>query len=585
MAWLRKSVLGMLLVVWVLPTSAGADSVMKVAGKVLQIGVGPRAIGMGEAQSAVSDDCYSLYWNPAGLGRLKQLQLSFMHNVWFGGISSEYLGYAQPFGSDGFGVSLNYINFGEFEKYGIDSNDYPVPLNAKFTPFSLITTAGYAHWITSAVSVGAALKLISEGVENYNTLSVALDAGLQVPQALPGLDLGLTLHNIGLPLEGYTLPMSVRAGLAYHVPLLINDQKDQFLAALDASLPIPLDQPFYTNLGLEYLYDGAVSFRVGYRVSQLNSLGSAAGLTAGLGVRILDYSLDYAFSSFGELGMTHRVAFTAMFGEAKKVKRTTKRTAVKAPIAKPTLQESGTLLVPKISGLSLRAPVTVTVQSELLPEDATRTKLRSSVFTVQVDPDVEIEDWTLNILDAQKQVLRRYSSQGDPGKLTWNGKDEQGRQPAESVFATYEFSYTLKDGTSDRLTGRLYTAERETALPKVGEAGPAGIGPIYFDEGTYDLSPAALQSLKDAAQTIKSRPFVRVLVEGYTDGGTEKGQEFLLSQRRADTVARYLTVNYKIPLTTITLHARGSKNAVASNQTAEGRAQNRRVEIKVVVAR
>ncbi len=585
MAWLRKSILGTLLIVLVLPAAATADSVMKVAGKVLQIGVGPRAVGMGEAQSAVADDAYSLYWNPAGLGRLKQLQLSFMHNVWFGGISSEFLGYAQPFGNDGFGISLNYTNFGEFEKYGIDSNDYPVPLNSKFTPFSLITTAGYAHWITSTVSVGAALKLISEGVDNYNNLSVALDAGLQAPQALPGLDLGLTLHNIGLPLEGYSLPMSVRAGLAYHLPLLVNDQKDQFLAALDANLPVPLDQPFYTNLGLEYLYDGTVALRAGYRVSQLNSLGSAAGLTAGLGVRILEYSLDYGFSSFGELGMTHRVAFTAVFGEAKKVRRTPKRTAVKAQIAKPTLQDPGTLLVPKISGLSLRAPVTVTVTSELLPGDATRSKLRSSVFKVEVGPDVEMEEWTLNILDAQKRVLRRYSSQGAPGTLTWNGKDEQGRQPAESVFATYELSYTLRDGSTDRLTGRLYTAERETALPKAGETGPARIGPIYFDEGTYDLSPAAVRSLKDAAQAIKSRPFVRVLVEGYTDGGTEKGQEFLLSQRRADTVSRYLTVNYKVPLTTITLHARGSKNAVASNQTAEGRAQNRRVEIKVVVAR
>jgi outer membrane protein OmpA-like peptidoglycan-associated protein len=583
MTWTRRSAVGLTLLAFILPASAGADSVMKVAGKVLQIGVGPRAVGMGEAQSAVADDAYSLYWNPAGLGRLRQTQVSFMHNVWFGGITSEFLGYAQSFGTDGFGISLNYTSYGEFEKYGIDSNDYPVPLDSNFTPFSLVTTAGYAHWITSTVSVGGALKLISEGVDTYNNLTMALDAGLQVPKALPGLDLGLTLHNIGLPLEGYSLPMSVRAGAAYHVPLLINEQKDQFLLALDANLPVPLDQPFYTNLGLEYWYDNTVAFRGGYRVSQINSLGSAAGLTAGVGLRVTDYTLDYAFSSFGELGMTHRVAFTAGFGEPKKAKRT-KRAAGKAPVTSPGVQE-GAVLVPKISGLSLRAPVTVSVTGVLLASDPTKTKLQSAAFDVQVDPDAEVDDWSLSILDAQRRVLRKYSSQGNPGALTWNGRDEQGRQPAESVFATYEFAYTLKDGSSERLTGRLYTAEREDTVPAEGQSGPAKINPIYFDEGMYDLSPAAIQALKDAAQAIKSKPYTRVMVDGYADGGTEKGQEFLLSQRRADAVARYLTVNHKIPLTVITLHARGSKNAVASNQTADGRAQNRRVEITVVAAR
>jgi outer membrane protein OmpA-like peptidoglycan-associated protein len=49
-----------------------------------------------------------------------------------------------------------------------------------------------------------------------------------------------------------------------------------------------------------------------------------------------------------------------------------------------------------------------------------------------------------------------------------------------------------------------------------------------------------------------------------------------------DSVARYLSATYKIPLKTLSGHARGSKNPVASNQTEDGRRQNRRVEMTII---
>src|ERR1700685_4163874 len=49
-------------------------------GPILSIPVGARAIGMGEAFTAMADDVSSLYWNPAGLAILNQGQASFMYN-------------------------------------------------------------------------------------------------------------------------------------------------------------------------------------------------------------------------------------------------------------------------------------------------------------------------------------------------------------------------------------------------------------------------------------------------------------------------------------------------------------------------
>ena len=59
----------------------------------LKIGIGARAIGMGESQVADASDLYASYWNPAGLARVKRPQIGLMHNEWFEGINHEFFGF------------------------------------------------------------------------------------------------------------------------------------------------------------------------------------------------------------------------------------------------------------------------------------------------------------------------------------------------------------------------------------------------------------------------------------------------------------------------------------------------------------
>ncbi|NTV52104.1 MAG: UPF0164 family protein, partial [Candidatus Firestonebacteria bacterium] len=351
----RNFGLGLLLMGAWLGSAGADDATQSVSGKILQVGIGARPVGMGEAQAAASDDIYSLYWNPAGLSRLGQSQITLMHNAWFGQINSEYLAYAQPIAQGGFGIAFNYISFGQFQKYGIDSNNYPIASDEQFSPFTLVTTFGYSQMFAPQLSLGANLKLVSESVDTYNNLTAALDLGMQVLKVWNGLDLGLMVQNAGLPIQGYSLPLNVKAGAAYS--FLPAADKNRFTAAVDMNLPIPTSQPYYANAGLEYWFVNTIAVRAGYKMSQLNSLGQLSGLTAGLGLRVLDYSLDYAYADYGVLGMTHRVSFTAGFGEAKRknVKHST-RVAPKHMTSPAGGSSAGGVLVPRLSGLTMRAP-------------------------------------------------------------------------------------------------------------------------------------------------------------------------------------------------------------------------------------
>ncbi|MET0623239.1 MAG: OmpA family protein [Pyrinomonadaceae bacterium] len=109
---------------------------------------------------------------------------------------------------------------------------------------------------------------------------------------------------------------------------------------------------------------------------------------------------------------------------------------------------------------------------------------------------------------------------------------------------------------------------------------------IMFRVGSAVLSRDAKAQLDQVAQqALQAKGYV-LEVSGFAsaDGSTEANRR--LSQRRADTVIRYLVENHQIPLRRIvTPYGYGETNAVADNTTREGREQNRRVEVKVLVNR
>jgi OOP family OmpA-OmpF porin len=109
---------------------------------------------------------------------------------------------------------------------------------------------------------------------------------------------------------------------------------------------------------------------------------------------------------------------------------------------------------------------------------------------------------------------------------------------------------------------------------------------VNFRVNSAVLSPEAKQQLDTlAANALKSRAFV-IEVAGHTDSTGSAAKNFYLSRQRAESVIQYLAVNHKIPLRRfITPMGFGKTDAVADNTTSSGRAQNRRVEVKVLTNR
>ena len=125
------------------------------------------------------------------------------------------------------------------------------------------------------------------------------------------------------------------------------------------------------------------------------------------------------------------------------------------------------------------------------------------------------------------------------------------------------------------------TNERISALD---DYVPQTVLAVNFKTGSSTLSVDSKAKLDElATKALNAKGYV-VEVSGFADATGSVERNRALSQRRADTVIRYLIENHNIPLRRIvTPYGYGESNPVAENSSRAGRAQNRRVEVKLLV--
>lgn len=104
---------------------------------------------------------------------------------------------------------------------------------------------------------------------------------------------------------------------------------------------------------------------------------------------------------------------------------------------------------------------------------------------------------------------------------------------------------------------------------------------VGFALNSANLLPSATATLDDAIVTLRRYPETRVLVAGHTDSQGDAGYNQKLSQARADSVRTYLT-NGGVNANQLTTRGFGESEPVASNVNRAGRAQNRRVELRIL---
>ena len=125
----------------------------------------------------------------------------------------------------------------------------------------------------------------------------------------------------------------------------------------------------------------------------------------------------------------------------------------------------------------------------------------------------------------------------------------------------------------------LITVDAASLANDINRTGHASVYGIYFDTGKADIKPESDATLKEIAKLLQGDPTLKLYVVGHTDNQGALDMNMDLSRRRADAVLAALTTKYAVPAGRLRAYGCGPYSPVASNDSEDGRAKNRRVEL------
>jgi OmpA-OmpF porin, OOP family len=145
----------------------------------------------------------------------------------------------------------------------------------------------------------------------------------------------------------------------------------------------------------------------------------------------------------------------------------------------------------------------------------------------------------------------------------------------------------IRNGTAQQFEEQ--TAATEALRGRMGDIDKyniKGTTNVYFDTGKYSLSPSAKQELCSTAASAEATDNALMLVVGYTDSVGDEEYNQTLSEKRASSVINYLqqACRWK-PYRMLTPTGMAESDPLASNDTEEGKAQNRRVSVNILVSK
>lgn len=176
---------------------------------------------------------------------------------------------------------------------------------------------------------------------------------------------------------------------------------------------------------------------------------------------------------------------------------------------------------------------------------------------IPADHDAARQD-ALQVLVADRDTLLDYQRRGVPPRLS---------------FGMYR---------GDRLIPALNNAIATYQPPAPPPAVVTLDSMSLFDTGKAELKPGSTRAMVGALEMIKAHPDKRILVAGYTDNVGSPDSNLKLSVARAEAVRDWLIEASGLSATQFAIQGYGDSRPIASNETADGRARNRRVEITLV---
>ncbi|NOX89027.1 MAG: UPF0164 family protein [Calditrichaeota bacterium] len=330
------------LIVWA-PLKAGEGKLTKTGttmAQFLKIQVGSRAIGMGGAYVALSNDATAMYWNPSGLTQLARSgAVNFVHTRWIADMNFNFAAAAVRVG--GFGViGASFISLST-EDMKVRTEFEPEGTGEYFSALDMALGLSYARSLTDRFSIGFTARYIRQQIWHMVASAVAFDMGILFKTGYNWLTLGISVSNFGpkmqysgkdvfvnydfnpdewgdnenifanLQTDKWDLPLIFRFGLAAKI---VDNETNQLTSAVEARHPN--DNTESLSFGLEYGFKRRFFLRAGYQA--LFEQDSEKGLTAGAGFvyylgQNLPLYIDYAYADWGRLINAHRFSIEFQF--------------------------------------------------------------------------------------------------------------------------------------------------------------------------------------------------------------------------------------------------------------------------------
>jgi hypothetical protein len=331
--------------VMILVSSANAQVIGRVgttAAPFLKIGVGGRALGMGEAYTTQSEDISGVYWNPAGLANISKVQILITHYDYIANLHFNFDAIAMPI--KGFGTIGSFIGFFGMPDIERTTIEMPQGTGERVSANSFVFGLSYARSLTDRFAVGGNIKYIRETIWHSMADGFAFDVGVLYRAFFKNIRIGMSITNSGsemqmqgrdmiiqhdindsfagnnenieghLDTDSFPLPMLFRVGLSANIleDFFKFDDYDWILA-MDAVHPN--DNKEYLCAGTEVRIHDMISLRAGYR--QLLLEDREGGCTFGIGlmahVRGADVTIDYANVDFGRLDKQNKFSLILSF--------------------------------------------------------------------------------------------------------------------------------------------------------------------------------------------------------------------------------------------------------------------------------
>ncbi len=304
----------------------GGQRAGTAAAQFLKIGIGARALGMGESYVAIANDAEALYWNPAGISRFEKHSVFFAHTQWVVDIDLEYAGIVYHIDKmNSIGVAVTYLHTDDMKE---TTELQPFGTGRFFGYSDFLFAVTYGRNMTDKFSFGVSVKYLQENIAELTTNGILFDLGTYYRTGWESIRFGVSVTNLGQDIaptgsfkyqnlqsevievnkfQSSPPPILFRLGIAGELY-----ETEGHRLTTSVQLNHPNDNEENVNFGVEYMWRSIIALRAGYKTARIEedfSLG--AGLY--LPISNTDLRFDYAYTNFGRLGYVNRFSMQFLF--------------------------------------------------------------------------------------------------------------------------------------------------------------------------------------------------------------------------------------------------------------------------------